>query len=905
MAIEFSLVGAVSDTSAKMSGRLSSAASNIQIEYADNNTFTGSTISGQLTTDSLRQIKFDFTGLTADTTYFYRYVEGGTPLADLFEFKTVVVGVAHDFTIGVGSCSKSISSLSASRLRDKGVTLTQLLGDTPYIDSEDLTGDTQRNAYFTWLARADVRVLLDKCAYSYVWDDHDFGLDNSRGDSPSNAIMQQVYREIFPSYNLADNQAIYYTYEIGRVKFIVLDLRSGLDTNTMMSAAQLTWFKQELTNYSLDNTFQALVVYSPCPWLTNSFTDSWNNARAQRIEVADFIENLGITNQMMMLSGDLHLSAFDDGTSNTFATSNNAGFPTGIVGPWAATGMSNSPDILHSEGFNRFDETQHTTLTSVDSGDNISLRFRSYDSAGNTGLIDYTLNITAGTAQTFNPAGWSKSVDLVGISPLASLDNVDLVITEANIPDDIFTASKADGADLRIAMNGEELPINVKQFSKSPNVAEIYVKTPVYTSTVVDRTITIYAGNSDAVFPAAVSEFGSASVFDGTKFISLDGGGTSAAASPPTFEAVGTAVDTNGPIEGDSTGIIGKATAFDGVNDRFRTGDLIIDPMLTDFYTSVWFYPTGSDTSRVLFDAFSSRALAYFRLQAGRKVAYTPWIGNSGGYAVSTTEYNPNQWNNAVLYKVQSGLATQRLNNVESATASHVTANVNSDLSAIGAKDAGPDQEFAGLISLIELRDNIPTNPNEFSDLRYKNFIDPVTFWTTGIVEDVDIPDITVPTIEATPPTATYNITTDDTFVLPTFNWFDNGNSGTLTPVITKDDVVVASVTGAGTFELTATYSDGTNSAVPLVITVNVSEGSSETSNLALNMNGLAGVGRIPNGTYSVDFHDATSKAFIATENVTFTDGVGSQVLSVPASTSTRYTIKTNTHFSGGEGVTA
>jgi phosphodiesterase/alkaline phosphatase D-like protein len=64
------------------------------------------------------------------------------------------------------------------------------------------------------------------------------------------------------------------------------------------------------------------------PWIAAAATgsDSWAGYPGERRELANFVARHGIRN-LLMLSGDAHMVAIDDGTNNRYATDGDGSFP--------------------------------------------------------------------------------------------------------------------------------------------------------------------------------------------------------------------------------------------------------------------------------------------------------------------------------------------------------------------------------------------------------------------------------------------------------------------------------------------------------------------------------------------------------------------------------------------------
>src|SRR5690606_1237836 len=95
---------------------------------------------------------------------------------------------------------------------------------------------------------------------------------------------------------------------------------------SMLGQRQLTWLLDEIATASRTH---ALVVWvNPDPWIApaDPGRDDWGGYAGERRRIADAIAEAG-TDNLVMLSGDAHMVALDDGTNSDYATGGGAGFP--------------------------------------------------------------------------------------------------------------------------------------------------------------------------------------------------------------------------------------------------------------------------------------------------------------------------------------------------------------------------------------------------------------------------------------------------------------------------------------------------------------------------------------------------------------------------------------------------
>jgi hypothetical protein len=88
---------------------------------------------------------------------------------------------------------------------------------------------------------------------------------------------------------------------------------------TLLGDEQRAWLLEQLADGS---AFPLVVWVNTVPWITRegSRRDGWQPYARERTLVADAIARLGLTRRLVMLSGDAHMAALDDGTNSNYAT---------------------------------------------------------------------------------------------------------------------------------------------------------------------------------------------------------------------------------------------------------------------------------------------------------------------------------------------------------------------------------------------------------------------------------------------------------------------------------------------------------------------------------------------------------------------------------------------------------
>ena len=168
---------------------------------------------------------------------------------------------------------------------------------------------------------------------AYMWDDHDFCGNDSNGTFAGRDAARLAYRERTPHYPIAAaGGTMAQAFTVGRVRVIMTDLRSAAVAPTQregpaksrLGATQKTWFKQELIT-ARDANFPLILWVCTDPWIAPAElgNDSWGGYTTERTEIANFIRDNHVSN-VVLVSGDMHAIAYDDGTHSDYATGGGA-----------------------------------------------------------------------------------------------------------------------------------------------------------------------------------------------------------------------------------------------------------------------------------------------------------------------------------------------------------------------------------------------------------------------------------------------------------------------------------------------------------------------------------------------------------------------------------------------------
>lgn len=237
---------------------------------------------------------------------------------------------AYSFRLGFASCARTgSSSLVFEAIRLMHPDLFIHLGDLHYEDIavNDISRFAQ--AYSRVLGSRTQGDCFRHVPIAYMWDDHDFGPNDSNRTSPSRPAAHAAYRMYVPHYPLAEGplSPICQAFNIGRARVLMTDQRSERSPaslpaarRTMLGTWQVDWLEQQLK----DAATAPLVIWANgVPWITKGNEASkagWAPYAAERERIANTIARTGLTRRLVMVSGDAHSLALDDGTNSQYAT---------------------------------------------------------------------------------------------------------------------------------------------------------------------------------------------------------------------------------------------------------------------------------------------------------------------------------------------------------------------------------------------------------------------------------------------------------------------------------------------------------------------------------------------------------------------------------------------------------
>jgi alkaline phosphatase D len=350
-------------------------------------------------------VHLDISDLTEDTQYYYAIEDRDGNIDErIGKFKTIKMG-AYSFTFAAASCAKNGSDhFVFDNIASQPIKFFMNTGDIHYRDIRKNDVSLYAKGYKELFNSSRQRNLYQNNSFVYIWDDHDFGANGSWGGSRGKPAAQLAYRRYVPSHDLVLPKAgngIYRAFSVGRVRFVITDLRSYSDKGgdalapgrTLMGSAQKAWFKQELLKSR--DAHKLIVWVCTTLWIGSpqSKKDRWFSFCAEREELADFFRDNDLDKGMCIISGDAHMLAADDGSNNTYGGDGSPMFPVFHAAAMDSSGSKKGGP--YSEGTYPGGSRYGLFKVTDNGGDTVTLNFKGIKATSSTGsdvLIDYTFD---------------------------------------------------------------------------------------------------------------------------------------------------------------------------------------------------------------------------------------------------------------------------------------------------------------------------------------------------------------------------------------------------------------------------------------------------------------------------------------------------------------------------------
>lgn len=468
------LSGATTDSSGVCAFQTTETGASVRLRYniEGDPSFDYTAVS---TTSAVGLGKLELTDLTADTAYEWQVEINGVldeTWTGRFRTHPSAPGEACDFTMAFSSCSGPFSlaenpsdHLVYTTIKDQDPLIFQHMGDLHYMNIGVNDPALFQDAVTRWVTADNARQMYSSLALDYVWDDHDYGPNDSNLTNPAKEAAKTNYLAMFPHGPLASNslsQGVQHAYTVGRLRFIVTDQRwyrwSHLSTNplkTLLGTAQKQWLKDEIAAAMVDENILQIVWVSPqVPYRDGGDIPAWPAYVPEIEELWDYFADIYAHTKLVIVAGDIHAAGclvMDWATGTKTAP-----IPTIVASPIEQTSLFPNPEGIDWEHL-VVAQGQHVLLEVVDNGVNASVNWKFY-STTEAGVS--TLTFTRNTLQTGVPAS--------GNYPLRRWDGTQWVRVPLKIhPDDDW--------DIRRFVRAVKLTETVSTFEETnvpPSVIE-------------------------------------------------------------------------------------------------------------------------------------------------------------------------------------------------------------------------------------------------------------------------------------------------------------------------------------------------------------------------------------------------------------------------------------------------
>jgi hypothetical protein len=350
--------------------------------------------------DEHRFARFELTGLGADRHHDVRIhaMRGDEIVATVTgsfttfppSMEPATVSLVFASCLSTGSEGWVFDTIREATPRPRIFVVT---GDLHYENITSRRAERFLEAYDAVHSSHALRRLYGSMPMAYVWDDHDFGDNDSDHSSPSKQAAQTAYRRAVPSYLDAERAgAIHQEFTIGRVRVVITDARSerGETPDHLLNPDTEDW----LIDCIIDQRWPVVIWVSPTPWISSDAdSDNWGAYAEQRQRIATAIGDR--SRNLVMVSGDAHMVAIDDGTHSGFAGPD-SGFPVLHAAALDRLGSVKGGEFSHGKypGAGQFG-----VVTIDDQGDRILLELSGRTWTG-VEIVSHSFTITGARSTT-------------------------------------------------------------------------------------------------------------------------------------------------------------------------------------------------------------------------------------------------------------------------------------------------------------------------------------------------------------------------------------------------------------------------------------------------------------------------------------------------------------------------
>jgi len=257
--------------------------------------------------------KSTINGLAPDTRYQYQVsIDGKADPNWKGSFKTAPIeGKSTAFRMAITSCMKiGRPQGSWNLLLDQQPDFHLTVGDTHYADTTNPT--VQLEHHLKYRREKEFAKVLQQVPTYAIWDDHDYGPNNSDGTAKGKEFSLAGWKQAWPNppSGTSKTPGAFFKFSRGDVDFFVVDGRYHRSPNElpdddkkrMLGDAQFEW----LLN-GLKNSKAKFKIIASGSVLEHSKVDGWRIFTFSRHRLFDAIKEHKISG-VMYIGGDMHKS---------------------------------------------------------------------------------------------------------------------------------------------------------------------------------------------------------------------------------------------------------------------------------------------------------------------------------------------------------------------------------------------------------------------------------------------------------------------------------------------------------------------------------------------------------------------------------------------------------------------
>ena len=193
---------ALTNTSIRVKARLNLDSDSVRLVASTQPDLSNPIFTGYAAANSTnnRVASLNLSGLTTNTTYHYTIEAEGQRSSLRGRFHTPTSSL-FSFSFACASCAQTGSDHTVfTTIQQNNPLFFIHLGDFHYQDIGSNDVNRFRQAFNTVLASSTQADLYRHLPLAYIWDDHDYGPNDSDGTSPSRTAARLTYQEYVPHY---------------------------------------------------------------------------------------------------------------------------------------------------------------------------------------------------------------------------------------------------------------------------------------------------------------------------------------------------------------------------------------------------------------------------------------------------------------------------------------------------------------------------------------------------------------------------------------------------------------------------------------------------------------------------------------------------------------------------------